>query len=250
MTPSEVLGVAKDATPEQIKSAYRKLAMKHHPDKGGDISEFQKIQEAYDTLTKPKQNNDPNLHGNPFAGFEWAFSQGGFRPQKPKNSDYQTQAPISLEDAYNGTTLSITLSADKIITVKVPKGVQHGQVLIVEGEGSSERANLPPGNLQVIILIRPHSVFQFSGTDLLTVKDIDAIDLMIGCEIDLTAISGEKLTVTVPAGSSQRTRLRLNGKGMPIGETDHGALFIQINPVFPVLTGDQIEKLKAIKNNA
>ena len=47
------LGVAPNASDDEIKKAYKKLAMKHHPDRGGDQAKFQEIQEAYDTLTTP-----------------------------------------------------------------------------------------------------------------------------------------------------------------------------------------------------
>ena len=60
----ETLGVSKTATPEEIKTAYRKLASKHHPDKGGDTSKFQEIQTAYDTLSDPvkRQQYDNPIH--------------------------------------------------------------------------------------------------------------------------------------------------------------------------------------------
>ena len=72
----ELLGVQPNATPIEIKKAYRKLAMKHHPDKVGDVEQFKKIQTAYDTLSDPEkkqQYDNPNPFenfrgGDPFAG--------------------------------------------------------------------------------------------------------------------------------------------------------------------------------------
>jgi len=79
MDQYQTLGVAKNATPDDIKKAYRRLASKHHPDKGGDTATFQKIEEAYRILTDPAQRQQydrPMPQGNPFAGFQQA--PGGF----------------------------------------------------------------------------------------------------------------------------------------------------------------------------
>lgn len=256
MTPYEILGVATDAAPEQIKKAYRKLAMQHHPDKNADspesIAKFREIQEAYDTLTKPNQNNRQNEQGDPFGGGFSPFSDGfawAFRDQPPRNADYQAQAAITLEEAYAGTELSLTIRDDKILTIKVPKGAFHGMRMTLQGEGSHDHAHLPPGNLHLIIGIRPHPVFQSNGHDLFAVTDVDAIDLMLGTEIAFTTLGGETLNITIPAGSSQRTRLRIGGKGMPQGDR-FGDLYIQVNPVFPKLSDAQIEKLREIKTIA
>jgi DnaJ-class molecular chaperone len=88
MNPYEVLGINKDATESEIKKAYHKLAIKNHPDKGGDPEQFKKVAEAYEILTKRKQeydmfgyadiNADINPDFNPldiFKMFETMFEQ-------------------------------------------------------------------------------------------------------------------------------------------------------------------------------
>lgn len=257
MTPHEILGVAPDADAATIKSAYRKLAMKYHPDRNGDspesLEKFREVQEAYDKLTKPQAQHRQGSYGghssNPFdghpfgPGFTWNFWE-----QHPRtNMDFQARARITLEQAFHGAQLSVSINGE-VITIAVPPGVQHGQILTVEGKGSREIADLPPGNLQVIILIAQHAKFQFSGSDLLYVHNIDVLDMMTGCQVDVETISGETLSVTVPAGSTPQTRLRVPGKGMPVqGGTARGALFVQLNPLFPNLTPEQIEKLREIR---
>ena len=71
----QTLGVSRDADASEIKKAYRKLAGKHHPDKGGDENKFKEIQQAYETLSDPEKraeydNPNPfrNFGGDPFAG--------------------------------------------------------------------------------------------------------------------------------------------------------------------------------------
>ena len=79
----QTLGVAKNATPDEIKKAYRKLASQHHPDRGGDTARFQTIQAAYDTLSDPQKraqydNPPPQFNGfNPQQnGFDFHFGSG------------------------------------------------------------------------------------------------------------------------------------------------------------------------------
>ena len=74
-----ILGVNKGASEEEIKKAYRKLAMKHHPDRGGDQTQFQRIQEAYETLGdagRRQQYDNPQPQGFDHGGFQFHFGQG------------------------------------------------------------------------------------------------------------------------------------------------------------------------------
>ena len=126
----ETLGVSKNATPDEIKRAFRKLASQHHPDKGGDTQKFQEIQAAYDTLGDPEKkaaydNPQPQFQqfGGMPSGFEDIFNAfGGGNPfgdmfgrrpqrQQPRNKTLNLQTGISLEDAFFGKdlTLSVTL---------------------------------------------------------------------------------------------------------------------------------------------
>jgi DnaJ-class molecular chaperone len=114
------LGVGKNADADEIKKAYRKLAGKHHPDKGGDTATFQKIEEAYRILSDPnkrQQYDNPIMQGNPFQGFPgggFQFNMNGFNMdemfgqmfrqhnQHHHQNTYRTSYWISLEQAYKG----------------------------------------------------------------------------------------------------------------------------------------------------
>ena len=131
MDPYEVLGVAKTAPDEEIKKAYRKLAIKHHPDKGGDPEQFKKVQGAYDILSDPekKQNFDrfgtadgppqgfpPDIFSQMFGGGgggnPFGFQHGGPRgPVRRSNFDHELR--VSFEESYRGTTRNMRITLDK-----------------------------------------------------------------------------------------------------------------------------------------
>ncbi len=121
----DVLGLTKDASPEDIKKAYRKLAREHHPDKGGDPEKFKKVQEAYETLSDPQKRSNfdqfGTAEGNP-GGFppnmNDVFSQmfsGAFGgPRGPvRRGDHHHDLNISLEEAYKGVTRNMKVTLTK-----------------------------------------------------------------------------------------------------------------------------------------
>ena len=119
------LGLKKGASPEDIKKAYRSLAMKHHPDRGGDEKKFKEIEEAYRTLSDPQKKQmadmgvDPNAQGGGYnhGPFEFHFNSGnfedifgnfgfGFNQRKPvRNKSFNVNITISLEEVLTGKIL-------------------------------------------------------------------------------------------------------------------------------------------------
>jgi len=91
----QILGVNENATQDEIKKAYRKLAVEHHPDKGGDENKFKKISEAYDTIgDENKRNQYDNQKRNPFAG----MGGGGFNPFEDMFNQMHTQRKRAVPD--------------------------------------------------------------------------------------------------------------------------------------------------------
>ena len=150
----ELLGVQPNATPNEIKKAYRKLAMKHHPDKGGDVEQFKKIQTAYDTLSdseKRHQYDNPNPFqnfqgGDPFAGQGNPFADifgdifGQRQQRRPQNFNAETSIQVTLEEVYFGTSRQIDIGTGPI-EITIPKGIKDGTIFNVPGKAPQQDPN-------------------------------------------------------------------------------------------------------------
>ena len=120
------LGVSKNSTPEDIKNAYKRLARTHHPDRGGNKEEFQKIQEAYETLSdndKKSQYDNPGFgngnhnHNFPFGGFDHPFfnqQRNQQRNQTIKMNDHLYTCKITIRDVYYGVTKRLKVHRTKM----------------------------------------------------------------------------------------------------------------------------------------
>lgn len=126
MDPYEVLGVPPGAPEEDVKKAYRKLAMKHHPDKGGDPEQFKKIQSAYDRITKG-EGPEEEVSFDPFSMFSQFFQQ--HHQQQPQKQLHDIH--VNLQTAYTGHEIKLKVS-DRVPcgTCKCPvcKGMGHIQL--------------------------------------------------------------------------------------------------------------------------
>jgi DnaJ-class molecular chaperone len=154
------LGLGRAASPDEIKKAYRSLAMKHHPDRGGDEKKFKEISEAYEILSDPEKKSmvdsgiDPaaanNGHnrpgGSPFdfhfnsGNFEDVFSQFGFHfnnRQVRRNKSININVELTLEDVLNGKEIDADIAlpgqSHKTININIPPGIDDGQQVRYQG---------------------------------------------------------------------------------------------------------------------
>lgn len=247
--PYVTLGVSRSATPEEIKSAYRSLAKKHHPDQGGDEEKFKEISAAYERIKDGKKQQDFNIFDQPFTNvfndedFMNIFRQGKTR----QNTNIKATVDVTLESILKFNTLIVQINS-KEMEIKIPAGIHDGATILYKGMGNNTNPNQPPGDLLIEINILPHPKFQRKGDDLYSEITIDCFDAIKGKQIDFFTLSKKQLRVTIPKGCQHGTTLRIAKEGLPsIYEKSVGNLYIKINISVPTkLSKKQLELIEEI----
>jgi DnaJ-class molecular chaperone len=269
------LGLKRGASDEEIKKAYRSMAMKHHPDRGGDERKFKEISQAYEFLSDPQKKQiidlggDPNAqsggfhrqHGSPFE-FHFGtedlndlFGNFGFggRPQR-RNKSLNINVEISLEDVLNGKTLNAEVGIPggrkKMINIDSPAGIDHGQQIKYTGMGDNSIPDVRPGDLIVNVYISRHPVFRREGDSLIFEKTISAWDAMLGSDIDIVTLDKKNLNISIPPGTQPETVLSCRGEGLPnMRSKQRGNLLIKIKVAIPKnLSIEHLQVIKKLKD--
>ena len=282
MTHYQTLGVAEDASPEDIKKAYRRLASQHHPDRGGDTARFQEIQVAYDTLADSDRRqrydherrnpggmrfnfNGQDMTGHPdveniFRNFGFHFGGDPFaqfrqQQQQPrKNRDLQIEISIPLIETLSEQTKTISVQTTngtrETVEVKIPRGVQGRTTIQYPGLGDNFFNTLPRGDLRVTVVVQPNPKFETNGLDLVTTLDVDCLTAMAGGEREITGLDGKTFQVTIPSGAQPNMGFRIREQGLwQMNSLTRGNLIVKINITVPGnLTADQIALVNQIRN--
>lgn len=351
----EVLGVSRDATADDLKKAYRKLAVKYHPDKNPDDKsaedKFKEVSEAYDVLSDDQKRAAYDRYGHSaFAGgmgggaggggmhdpfdifkevfgggggvFESFFGGGGGGGQRrsggpQRGSDLRYALEITLEEAAHGAEREIEYErlvacktctgsgsasgsgkktcrtcggAGQVISsrgffqvqqtcpdcngtgetitdpckpcrgvgrvkertrvrLRIPAGIEEGSRLRSQSNGDTGTAGGSPGDLYVVIHLKPHDVFQRDGDDLHCEMPMSFATAALGGELTVPTIEG-KASVKIPAGTQSGTTFRLRGKGLKhLGGNNHGDLYVHVQIAVPTkLNGEQKAKLQEFSN--
>lgn len=340
----EVLGVDRSASPQEIKKAYRRLAVKLHPDKnpGDPTAEeaFKEAAEAYSVLGDQDKRavydryGHEGLRGGPqvntdifreftdiFGGgslFEELFGDffgGARRGRASRGADLRYDLEIEFEDAVSGTETRILVPRSELcgrcggsgaepgtrksvcpscgghgqirqqqgflvvarpcgrcrgqgqvvdapcrectgsghvaqereITLKIPAGVDSGSRLRLTGEGEAGARGGPPGDLYVVLSVKPHPLFKREGEDIYLELPVTFPQAALGAEVEVPTVAGNE-RISIPEGTQTGTIFKLRGKGISrLHGHGKGDQLVVINVVTPQeLTREQralIEKL-------
>ena len=340
----DILGVNRDASDEDIKKSYRKLAMKYHPDRNPDSKDseekFKEAKSAYEILSEPDKRRAYDAYGhagiNPqggggpggegMGGFSEAFGdifgeifggRGGRGGQQVyRGADLRYNMDITLEQAARGTETKIRIPSldecatckgtgakpgtqpktchtcngqgqvrmqqgffsiqqtcptchgngkviadpcaacsgsgriknHKTLSVKIPSGVDDGDRIRLSGEGEAGMNGGPPGDLYVVVQLKPHAVFQREGADLHCEMPISFTIAALGGDIHIPTLDGEA-KIKIPPETQSGQVFRLRGKGIrPVRQTSAGDLMCHVVVETPVrLTDRQKELLRELE---
>jgi curved DNA-binding protein len=277
----KIMGVDRDATQDEIKRSYRKLARKYHPDvsKEPDAeARFKEVGEAYEVLKDPEKRAAYDQLGADWkagqdfrpppdwdAGFEFsgggftggdasAFSDffeslfggrgmgggmgggagagmGGFRQARgggfsARGEDHHARILIDLEDAFEGATRSISLTApsmdkeghvrtrQRTLNVRIPRGIRPGQHIRLAGQGTPGIGGGSAGDLYLEVEFRPHPLYRVDGGDLYLDLPLAPWEAALGAKVEVPTPKGA-VDLTIPPNTASGRKLRLKGRGLP-----------------------------------
>ena len=253
--PYSTLGVGKNATDAEIKSAYRRLAKQWHPDAGGDETKFANVSNAYNMIKdadsrqnfENEQFNPSNFQqshspfGHHFGNFEDIFSQMfGQNMQRPQQKP-QTNIVlnVNVQDVFDGVTKNINVSyrnASKPISVTIPKGLKSGDEVMYQ--------NMSPngGDLVVKFVINQTPDFYTNAHNVIKTLTIGVVDAMTGTEKTITTLDKRQIKLHIKSGTQSGTKLRIPESGLPRRNLPNGDLIIEIKVKIPKLNNNDLDK--------
>lgn len=205
MTPRQVLGISPNASIDEVKKAYKKLALRHHPDKGGSSEKFKQISEAYMSIV-----NEDSIFNNPdlVSSFD-DFLRTTFKNKKAKPIE---TIKITLEEAFASTDVVVDNS-----TLTLVPGIRDTKY-----EFDSYILN---------IIVLPHKIFKRNKNDLMTEVKLKWYEALFGKECEIQHVSGKNIKFKILEDSHKDQIIKLAGLGMPDPRDNNlrGDLYIKID---------------------
>lgn len=260
----KVLGVDRNASEDDIKKSYRKLARKIHPDLNPNDKlankKFQELNEANNVLSNPEKrkkydqygknwehgaeheqartHRTSDTSGQPFSGnfsegdfsdfFESMFGNGGSAGSQVKfrGQDYNSELQLSIKEVYTTHQKTLTVNG-KSIRITIPAGVENGQVIKLKGYGGKGVNGGPDGDLFITFSIANTQDFKRMGNDIYSTVTIDLFTAVLGGEIILDTLDG-KIKLKVAPETQNGAKVRVKGKGFPVykKEGQFGDLYV------------------------
>jgi DnaJ-class molecular chaperone len=256
-----ILGVSKNATPEEIKKAYRKLAMENHPDRNKTkegVAKFKEVTTAYEVLGNEEKRKTYDQFGH--AAFEQGGAGGGQGPFGGFGGQqggqygpftYSTQGfggsvdPFDIFEQFFGGGSPFGQQARRPVYslhLSFSEAV-HGTEKEVTIDGKKQKIKVPAGvdrgsrirfdAYDVMIEVAPDKKFAREGYDIITEQELSYPQVALGTELGVETINGE-VKIRVPAGTQPETLIRLSGRGVPrLRNGGHGDHYVKIKVVIP-----------------
>ena len=252
MDPYQVLGVDRNASEAEVKKAFKKLAMKHHPDRGGDEAKFKEINEAYERITNPgkfrHEGFQDDFDTTP-GGF--SFRRGGsvddlfeqfFGHHRQQQQNLRVSIWITLEDVAEGGERTIGLETghgNRMVNITIPRGVLDNTQVRYAGLGPNGR------DVIVVFRVRPHHKFvRLKSVDLGCEQEVDIWTLLLGGEVKIDTIDGSSVSVKIKPKTDPDVQLRVRGKGLQ-NSRQTGDLYVKLKATMPTdIPEDLLEILR------
>ena len=267
----EILGVSRDAKPDDIRKAYRKLAKQYHPDVSKEKNaeeKYKEINEAYEVLKDPEKRQKydtlgmnwqsgqdftppPGWQHVEFGGDMGGFSDffqtifgGGKRGGFGNFQDIFSGSSGYRQPMHSDSEVSVTLSLEEAVRGGVHNFVFSGsngkrnlKVNLPKGITEGSRIRLPGkaeggGDIYVTIHIAPHKIFEVNENDLTREIKIPVYDAVLGKDITVGTLDGE-VTIKMPPGIQDGQKLRIRGKGLPKRDGTNGDLYVRVKIEIP-----------------
>ncbi|KAL0364095.1 UNVERIFIED_CONTAM: DnaJsubfamily B member 4 [Sesamum angustifolium] len=260
-----ILKVSRNATEEDLKKSYKRLAMKWHPDKNAvntkeAEAKFKQISEAYDVLCDPQKRQIYDLYGE--EGLKSGKSTGGGDGGGglKKAAPMESKLPCSLEELYKGSRRKMKISrivlddsgkpgtVEEVLAIHIKPGWKKGTKITFPEKGNHE-PGAAPGDLIFVVDEKPHPVFKRDGNDLIINQKISLLDALTGKTLNITTLDGRDIPLTISDIIKPGKEIVIENEGMPISKEPgkNGNLRIKFDIKFPSrLTADQKSDLRRV----
>lgn len=240
----EILGIDRSASESQIKSAYRKLAKKYHPDANpGDREaeeKFKELSEAYDVLKDPEKRKlydqfghaafDENMNyrqpqnesyreyhftGEDFEDiFKDLFGRHSHR-RASKGADIKVELTVSFDEAALGANRKLYFegNSQKPMEIKIPAGIDEGQSIRLKGKGKPGDGGMPAGDMYIKIHVAQKPGYERKGTDVYITEEIPYTTAVLGGSAVFPTLYG-RVKCAIPPGTQSGSKIRIRNKGI------------------------------------
>ncbi|ESW25854.1 hypothetical protein PHAVU_003G070800 [Phaseolus vulgaris] len=262
----KILKVNRNASDEELKRAYKRLAMKWHPDKNHQHhlvtkeeaeAKFKQVSEAYDVLSDPKKRQIYDFYGQ--------YPLNSMKVKEEKGDGVvERKLVCTLEELYKGYKKKLKISRtvhhgfgklkteEEVLKIDIKPGWKKGTKITFPGKGNQEAQASAPDDLIFVVDEKPHALFKRDGNDLVVTQKILLVEALVGKTLNLTTLDGRELRIQVTDVVKPKFVLVVPNEGMPISKElgKKGNLRIKFDVMFPSwLTTQQKYELKRILSN-